>query len=47
MKKNIYQIPYLSVTIREEEDVICTSGDTDVPFIQEGNVDETWVERTH
>ena len=45
MEKNIYQTPLLLVADRTEDDVICASGDTDVPFIQETGVEYTWRER--
>lgn len=32
MEKNIYYIPCMSVEMLKQEDVICSSADTDVPF---------------
>ena len=40
MEKRIYHTPYVSVIINEQEDVICASGDTDVPFIEKVSVSE-------
>lgn len=33
MKKNNYCEPYIVVLMRNQEDVICSSADTDIPFL--------------
>lgn len=33
MERKIYYTPYMFVLLKKQEDVICTSADTDIPFI--------------
>lgn len=33
MNKKIYREPYISVLMWDQEDVICSSADTDIPFL--------------
>ena len=32
MEKKIYYTPYMSALMMNQEDVICSSADTDIPF---------------
>lgn len=32
MEKKIYHTPYMSVLMLEQENVVCASADTDIPF---------------
>lgn len=38
MEKYFYQTPNLSIILSEDEDVICTSADTDAPFGEDSDV---------
>lgn len=32
LEKTVYYTPYMSILIKKQEDIICTSADTDIPF---------------